>query len=113
MPWRVPAARRELARNVEDVLARRTRALSLDARASAECAPVVACLLAKELGRDDRWIKEQVSAFQTLAENVVNGVKTIMVNEPLRAGRARRIAASAMLRRVLGRRPLLPGTRHG
>ena len=63
------AARRELARTVEDVLARRTRALLLDARASAECAPVVACLLAKELGRDDRWIKEQVSAFQTLADS--------------------------------------------
>ena len=63
------AARRELARTVEDVLARRTRALLLDARASAECAPAVACLLAKELGRDDRWIKEQVSAFQTLADS--------------------------------------------
>jgi arabinose-5-phosphate isomerase len=33
-----------------------------------------------------------------LTENVVNGVKTIMVNDPLRAGRLRRIAKSAVLR---------------
>src|SRR5258707_5349613 len=37
-----------------------------------------------------------------LAENVVNGVKTIMVNEPLRAARARRVEKSAVLRRGPG-----------
>ncbi len=47
------AARHEAARRVEDVLARRTRALFLDARASIEAAPAVAALLAAELGRDD------------------------------------------------------------
>src|SRR5205814_8488901 len=61
------AARHEMARTVEDVLARRTRALLLDARASAECAPTVAALLAKELGRDERWQSEQVTAFRALA----------------------------------------------
>lgn len=44
------AARYELARTVEDVLARRTRALFLDAKASLEAAPKVAQLLAEELG---------------------------------------------------------------
>ena len=51
----------------------------------------------------------------THAENVVNGVKTIMVNEPLRAAAARRIAKPAVLRRAGGEQPIarLPGTRHG
>lgn len=60
-------ARREMARTVEDVLSRRTRALLLDARASAECAPLVARLLARELGRDEAWQKAQVEAFRKLA----------------------------------------------
>jgi glycerol-3-phosphate dehydrogenase len=62
------AARHEMARTVEDVLARRTRALLLDARASAECAPLTARLLARELGRDGSWQKRQVEAYRKLAE---------------------------------------------
>jgi glycerol-3-phosphate dehydrogenase len=46
------AARHEMARTVEDVLSRRTRALLLDARASIEAASITAALLANELGRD-------------------------------------------------------------
>jgi len=61
------AARREMARTVEDVLARRTRCLLLDAQASAEAAPRVAELLAAELGRDRDWQAAQVDAFQELA----------------------------------------------
>ena len=61
------AARAEMARTVEDVLARRTRALLLDARASIEAAPRVADLLARELGRDAAWAKEQVEAYTALA----------------------------------------------
>ena len=61
------AARFELARSVEDVLARRTRGLFLDARASSEAAPVVASLLAKELNRDRDWEEGQVRAFRELA----------------------------------------------
>ena len=63
------AVRQEMARTVEDVLARRTRALLLDARASSEMAPTVAALMARELQRDASWIKEQVSAFQMLADH--------------------------------------------
>lgn len=62
------AARHEAARRVEDVLSRRTRALFLDARASIEAAPVVAALLAVELGRDERWQAAEVGQFRTLAQ---------------------------------------------
>ncbi|MGD8729493.1 MAG: glycerol-3-phosphate dehydrogenase/oxidase, partial [Gemmatimonadota bacterium] len=61
------AARYEGARAVEDVLARRTRMLLFDARASIEMAPTVAALLADELGRDAAWQKEQVEGYETLA----------------------------------------------
>jgi glycerol-3-phosphate dehydrogenase len=61
------AARCEMARTVEDVLARRTRALFLDARAAIEAAPSVAKLLAQELKRDNAWRDEQVRAFTELA----------------------------------------------
>ena len=61
------AARHELARTVEDVLARRTRALLLDARASQEIAPTVAALLAAELGHDEGWQQMQVRGYQELA----------------------------------------------
>ena len=60
-------ARHEMARTVEDVLARRTRALLLNARASIEAAPVVAALLAGELGRDEAWEQSQVVAYTRLA----------------------------------------------
>jgi glycerol-3-phosphate dehydrogenase len=46
------AARDEMARTVEDVLARRTRALFLNARAAIAMAPRVAELLSQETGRD-------------------------------------------------------------
>ncbi len=64
-------ARDEMARTVEDVLARRTRALLLDARASIEAAPAVAALLADELGRDETWRREQVAAYTALARGYV------------------------------------------
>ncbi|MBI4664503.1 MAG: glycerol-3-phosphate dehydrogenase/oxidase [Verrucomicrobia bacterium] len=62
------AVRQEMARTVEDVLARRTRALILDARASVEIAAKVAQLVGTELGRDPRWIEEQTSSFIQLAK---------------------------------------------
>ncbi len=71
LPYRaaevVWAARHEMARTVEDVLSRRTRALLLDARASAEAAPDVARLLAEELGWDAAWEEEQVREYRDLA----------------------------------------------
>ena len=61
------AARHEMARTLEDVLARRTRSLLLDARASAEAAPEAAQLLARELGRDAAWAEAQAEAYRQLA----------------------------------------------
>ena len=60
------AAREEAAVTVEDVLARRTRCILLDARASAEIAEDVAGILAEELGRDKSWIREQVQEYRQL-----------------------------------------------
>jgi glycerol-3-phosphate dehydrogenase len=62
------AARHEMARCLEDVLARRTRALFLNARASVEAAPIAAKLLAQELGLDVEWEREQVMEYEKLAE---------------------------------------------
>ena len=62
------AARAEMARTVEDVLARRTRALFLNARAAMDMAPTAASLLGRELGRDEAWQAEQVDAFRRLAQ---------------------------------------------
>lgn len=62
------AVRHEMARTVEDVLARRTRALLLDARAAAEAAPATARLMADELGKNESWSNEQITTFQTLAQ---------------------------------------------
>jgi glycerol-3-phosphate dehydrogenase len=57
-----------MARTVADVLARRTRFLLLNAQASLEAAPVVATLLAKELGKSAAWKAEQAAQYQKLAE---------------------------------------------
>jgi glycerol-3-phosphate dehydrogenase len=62
------AARNEMARSVEDVLARRTRALFLNAAAASAMAEPVARLLAQELGYDDAWIAAQIAAFRVLAK---------------------------------------------
>jgi glycerol-3-phosphate dehydrogenase len=61
------AAREELALTVEDVLARRTRALFLNAKAAIRMAPTVAALLAQELGKDKAWQVDQVEKFNKVA----------------------------------------------
>lgn len=65
------AVRAEMARTVEDVLARRTRALLLGARASIEAAPRVAELMARELKRDGDWQKQTVQEFRKVAQGYV------------------------------------------
>jgi glycerol-3-phosphate dehydrogenase len=71
LPFRVGevvwAARFESARTVEDVLARRLRALFLNARTSVESAPVVAKLLADELKHDTAWCENQIRTFTRIA----------------------------------------------
>jgi glycerol-3-phosphate dehydrogenase len=61
------AARYEMSRTVEDVLARRIRLLSLDVCAAVAAAPAVAEILARELGRDAHWRDEQVREFREMA----------------------------------------------
>jgi glycerol-3-phosphate dehydrogenase len=62
------AVRHEMARTVEDVLARRTRALFLNAGAAIALAPKVARIMAEELGFAEPWISDQLTAFYALAE---------------------------------------------
>jgi glycerol-3-phosphate dehydrogenase len=57
----------EQARTVEDVLARRLRAIILNAAASIACAGKVAHLIAAELSYDETWVATQVSEYTTLA----------------------------------------------
>ena len=61
------AIRNEMARTVEDVLARRTGVLFLDAMASIELAPLVAEMLADKLGRNEIWLDKSVNEFRSLA----------------------------------------------
>lgn len=62
-------ARLEMARTVEDVLARRTRLLFLNARAALAKAPQVARELAQQLGRDEAWQQSQLTAFNETARH--------------------------------------------
>lgn len=63
------AVRHEMAQSVEDVLARRTRCLLLDAQASIEAAPRVAALMAEERGHSAQWQRDQIAAFRETAES--------------------------------------------
>lgn len=63
------AVRHEMARTVDDVLARRVRLLYVDAREARKAAPRVAEIMAAELGRDRKWIDEQIAAFEKIAVN--------------------------------------------
>jgi len=75
LPYRmrevVWAARQEMARTVEDVLARRLRALFLDARAAIEAAPRVADVVAHELGRSEAWKARDLENFYAVARGYV------------------------------------------
>jgi glycerol-3-phosphate dehydrogenase len=61
--------RNEMPVTIEDILARRTRALFLNARASAEIAEEIAILMAEEFGYDQKWKNEQVEAYNQLVKN--------------------------------------------
>src|ERR1700692_1864844 len=65
------AVREEMARTLEDVLARRLRALFLNARAALEMAPAVSTLMAKELAWDEPTQEKQLAAFRAVASNYI------------------------------------------
>ena len=65
------AVRYEMARNVEDFLARRTRCQLLDARESIKMAPKVAEIMATELGEDIAWQIDQVNEYTHVTSNYI------------------------------------------
>jgi glycerol-3-phosphate dehydrogenase len=65
------AVRNEMAQTVEDVLARRTRALFLDAKAALEMAPETARLMAGRMDRDSSWADEQITRFEEIARHYI------------------------------------------
>jgi len=64
----VYAVRYEMARSVDDILSRRTRARLLGRDASAAAAPAVAALVAADLGWDAAEQDRQVKAFRALVD---------------------------------------------
>ncbi len=62
------ACRHEMARTVEDLLARRTRSLLLDASAAIEAAPLAGAWMAQELDRNANWVQQQAAEFQATAQ---------------------------------------------
>jgi glycerol-3-phosphate dehydrogenase len=67
----VLAVRNEMARTIDDVLARRVRVLFLDAKAAIEIAPLVGELIREELNQTAAWKAEQISDFLSIAEQYV------------------------------------------
>jgi glycerol-3-phosphate dehydrogenase len=63
------AIRKEMCMTVEDALSRRSRALLLDAGSAIEAAPAVAGIMSKEMGKTDKWIKEEIDNFNEIAKN--------------------------------------------
>ncbi len=59
----------EMAMSIEDILARRTRLLFLDANAAMQAAPLVAKEMATVLNKDDEWIQSEIDNFTQLAKN--------------------------------------------
>ena len=65
------AVRYEMARTVEDFLARRTRCQLLDARESIKMARQVAKIMAAELGEDEAWQIKQVKDYEKVTANYI------------------------------------------
>lgn len=63
------AVQQEMCMTIEDALARRTRALFLDARAAIASAPAVAALMANEMNKDEQWQQDAVENFIKMAVN--------------------------------------------
>ena len=62
------ACQEEMAITLEDVLARRSRALFLNAQACVDIAPEVAKIMAKHLKKKSDWVKDQLKAFAKVSE---------------------------------------------
>ena len=89
------AVRNEMARTVEDVLARRIRVLFTDAREAIQLAQPVAAIMREELNADDNWLAQQIKQFTTLARGYVldeqeKGVDTLESNDAVQMNDARK-----------------------
>ncbi|WDF58629.1 glycerol-3-phosphate dehydrogenase/oxidase [Flavobacterium sp. KACC 22758] len=62
------AVRYEMARTIDDILARRVRLLFLNARAAIEVSEKTARVIAKELGHDENWIAKEIADFKATAK---------------------------------------------
>ena len=65
------AVKYEMARTVEDFLARRTRCQLLDAKESIKMAPRVAKIMATELGEDEAWQAKQIQEYIDVTMNYI------------------------------------------
>ena len=65
------AVKNEMARTVEDVLARRVRCQLLDAKESIRMAPEVAKIMAKELGESQTWILDQIVEYESVTAHYI------------------------------------------
>jgi len=65
------AVKHEMARTVEDFLARRTRCQLLDARESIKMAPQVAKIMAAELKQDAAWQTKQIDDYAQVTSNYI------------------------------------------
>jgi glycerol-3-phosphate dehydrogenase len=63
------AVSNEMARTVEDVLARRVRVLFTNSKLAVKLAPKVAGIMMKELNQNEEWENNQVETFMKLAKN--------------------------------------------
>ena len=65
------AVRHEMARTIEDFLARRTRCQILNAQESIKIAPQVASIMASEMGYSKSWEDEQVASYTKVTLNYI------------------------------------------
>ncbi|HEY0677931.1 MAG TPA: glycerol-3-phosphate dehydrogenase/oxidase [Chitinophagaceae bacterium] len=65
------AVEHEMARTLEDVLSRRTRALLLNAKESIRISREVAGIMAEALGKDQQWVTRQVEEYARLAQQYI------------------------------------------
>jgi glycerol-3-phosphate dehydrogenase len=63
--------RNEMPVTLEDLLARRTRALFLNAKASSDIAAEAVSIMAQEMGYDSDWKKNQLESYNQLVKNYI------------------------------------------
>jgi len=71
------AVKEEMCMTIEDFLARRSRMLFLDAKASVEAASIVAAQMADLMKMDENWITKQVDAYRLLAKNYLPRINSV------------------------------------